>query len=96
MTHQRSTARIMRAVALTSLLVILSVLSGIVFRPLTGSGSRATCRVGTNLRCATYWQLCQLRYAEHLFRSGLHKDRANEIQCRPKGTKPPNLCPTAQ
>ena len=31
MMHQRSTARIMRAVALTALLVILSVLSGIVF-----------------------------------------------------------------
>jgi hypothetical protein len=31
MMHQRSTARIMRSVALTALLVILSVLSGIVF-----------------------------------------------------------------
>ncbi len=31
MMHRRSTARIMRAVALTALLVILSVLSGVVF-----------------------------------------------------------------
>ena len=31
MMHQRSTVRLARAVALTALLVILSVLSGIVF-----------------------------------------------------------------
>jgi hypothetical protein len=31
MRHQRSTARMMRAVAPTALLIILSVLSGIVF-----------------------------------------------------------------
>ena len=51
--HQRSTARIMRSVALTVLLVILSVLVWNCVRPLTGSGSSATCGVGTNLRYAT-------------------------------------------